>query len=204
MQDNMYEITLALAAMIQSASAASDFAQSGKMDEKIFQTSLHSIFQTEPKSISDIYDGIENLKLGLEKLQELFSSKDNRMQMKYLVSIIQLQKKIMTNRKSRDYLEKRIEQIKKQVNFFSLTHPTVISNLADAYLETVNPFRFRIMIWGHKKVVNIQENMEKIRVLLLAGIRAAVLWRQVGGSRWQLLFSRSKIREVAKNCAINP
>jgi len=38
----------------------------------------------------------------------------------------------------------------------------------------------------------------KIRTLLLAGIRAAVLWRQMGGNRWQLLFSRKDIINDAK------
>ena len=36
-------------------------------------------------------------------------------------------------------------------------------------------------------------NAAKIRALLLTGIRAARLWRQLGGHRWQLLFSRRKL-----------
>jgi high frequency lysogenization protein len=32
----------------------------------------------------------------------------------------------------------------------------------------------------------------RIRACLLAGVRAARLWRQVGGSRWQLIFSRGR------------
>lgn len=36
-------------------------------------------------------------------------------------------------------------------------------------------------------------NAAKIRALLLAGIRSARLWRQLGGHRWQLVFSRSKL-----------
>ena len=33
----------------------------------------------------------------------------------------------------------------------------------------------------------------KIRALLLAGIRSARLWRQLGGHRWQLVISRRKL-----------
>jgi high frequency lysogenization protein len=29
---------------------------------------------------------------------------------------------------------------------------------------------------------------------LLAGIRAALLWRQVGGKRWHMLFFRSRLK----------
>ncbi|RLA21365.1 MAG: lysogenization regulator HflD, partial [Gammaproteobacteria bacterium] len=36
-------------------------------------------------------------------------------------------------------------------------------------------------------------NKNKIRALLLSGIRAALLWRQCGGSRWKIIFQRKKI-----------
>ena len=38
----------------------------------------------------------------------------------------------------------------------------------------------------------------KVRALLLAGIRAVVLWRQLGGSRTQIIFARKKMVELAK------
>jgi high frequency lysogenization protein len=79
-----------------------------------------------------------------------------------------------------------------------MTHPTVIANLADIYLNTISTFHFRVMILGTQRVLNAKENMEKVRALLLAGVRAAVLWRQVGGSRLQILFSRAKIKACAE------
>jgi high frequency lysogenization protein len=43
---------------------------------------------------------------------------------------------------------------------------------------------------------------ERIRAILLAGARAAWLWRRLGGRRWHLIFTRSQIlteiREIAK------
>ncbi|MEQ8953835.1 MAG: DUF489 family protein, partial [Gammaproteobacteria bacterium] len=38
-----------------------------------------------------------------------------------------------------------------------------------------------------------------IRALLLAGIRAAFLWYQLGGRRWRLLLYRKRIQETAHN-----
>jgi high frequency lysogenization protein len=109
-----------------------------------------------------------------------------------------MQKKIMNHPNLFKRLNQRIQQAKKQSEFFSLTHPTVVANLADIYLDAISPFNFRIMMWGNQRILGVNENMEKIRVLLLAGIRSTVLWRQVGGSRWQLLFSRSKIKTMAE------
>jgi high frequency lysogenization protein len=37
----------------------------------------------------------------------------------------------------------------------------------------------------------------KVRAALFAGIRSAFLWHQLGGNRWQLLFSRKKIATEA-------
>ena len=40
-------------------------------------------------------------------------------------------------------------------------------------------------------------NAEIIRALLLAGVRSAFLWRQLGGRRWKLAFTRAEIRSTA-------
>jgi len=40
--------------------------------------------------------------------------------------------------------------------------------------------------------------INKIRALLLAGIRSAMLWRQCGGSRWRFIFFRRKIQREAE------
>jgi len=39
----------------------------------------------------------------------------------------------------------------------------------------------------------------RIRACLLAGIRSAILWRQVGGTKWQLLFFRRRIFDTAQH-----
>lgn len=36
----------------------------------------------------------------------------------------------------------------------------------------------------------------EIRALLLAAVRSAVLWRQLGGSYWDFLFSRKAMIEA--------
>ena len=41
--------------------------------------------------------------------------------------------------------------------------------------------------------LQVSSNAARIRALLLAGIRSARLWRQLGGSRWQMVFSRRRL-----------
>ena len=49
------------------------------------------------------------------------------------------------------------------------------------------------MVNGEQNFVSNATNANKIRALLLAAIRSAVLWRQCGGTRWQMLFQRKAI-----------
>ncbi len=198
MPDKLYQTTIALAGIVQAVSLVKDLAQTGKLDEAAYQASIYSLFQTDPENVLAVYDGIQGVKYGLEKLVLMLEPTTTQIQTRYMLSLMHLQKKIWNNAKMLDALSQRLNQTKKQVNYFSLLHSTVIANLADIYLSTISTLKFRIIIWGNQRILSAVENMEKIRALLLAGIRSVVLWRQVGGSRFQLIFSRAKIRAMAK------
>jgi high frequency lysogenization protein len=53
------------------------------------------------------------------------------------------------------------------------------------------------MINGDPQHLSNPNVVNKIRALLLAGIRASLLWRQCGGSRWHLLLHRKKLQHEA-------
>lgn len=197
-EDKLYNITIALAGIVQSVSLVRDLAQTGRMDEAAYQTTISSIFQTDPENVLAVYGGLQGVRYGLEKLVIMLDPSATPIQARYMLSLMSLQKKIWRSAKMIETLSQRINQAKKQVSYFSLLHPTVIANLADVYLSTISTLKFRIIIWGSQRTLSAPENMEKIRALLLGGIRSVVLWRQVGGSRIQLLFSRAKIRETAQ------
>jgi high frequency lysogenization protein len=200
MQDNLINVTLALAGMLQSVALVREVTQTGKTNPAPYESSIKSIFSIDVDNVPEVFGGIKGVKLGLEKILLAFdtSQTPDRLQNRYLLSLIHLQKKLSRSPKILNALMKRLQQIQKQANYFSMTHPTVIANLADTYLSTISTFHFRVVILGTQRVLNAKENMEKVRALLLAGVRAAVLWRQVGGSRLQILFSRAKIKACAE------
>lgn len=78
-------------------------------------------------------------------------------------------------------------------------HTNIIAALAELYQETVSTFSFRIQVTGEPRYLQNQDNANKIRSLLLAGVRSAILWEQVGGKRWHLLLFRKQISKAAKN-----
>lgn len=53
----------------------------------------------------------------------------------------------------------------------------------------ISPLGPRIQVTGSPAVLQSPQVQAKVRATLLAGIRAAVLWHQVGGGRLQLMFS---------------
>ena len=200
MQDKFHNITIALAGMLQAVTLVRELTQTGKVNASAFESSIQSILRIDVKTAPEVFGGLAGVKLGLEKILHAFDAAQStdRLQNRYLLSLIHLQKKLSRSPRILNNLMKRLQQTQKQVDYFSITHPTVISNLADIYLSTISTFRFRVVILGTQRVLHVKENMEKVRALLLAGVRAAVLWRQVGGSRLQILFARAKIKACAE------
>lgn len=64
------------------------------------------------------------------------------------------------------------------------------ADLARVYQQTISTLGKRIQVTGNPQVLNREETAERIRSLLLAGIRMAWLWQQLGGRRWHLIFRR--------------
>jgi high frequency lysogenization protein len=73
----------------------------------------------------------------------------------------------------------------------------LIEKLADLYTQTISTLGPRIMVSGDHGHLANPAIAAKVRAVLLAGIRSAVLWRQTGGQRWRLLFSRGRIARTA-------
>ena len=69
----------------------------------------------------------------------------------------------------------------------------MIANLASIYSDIISPLGNKIHVLGMQDYLVRPDIQHKIRAALLAGIRAGILWQQVGGNRWQFLFSRRKL-----------
>ncbi|MGD8526414.1 MAG: high frequency lysogenization protein HflD [Thioalkalispiraceae bacterium] len=198
---NLHDKTLALAAVFQSAKLVKDVATTGSLDQHDMQTIISAIFDINPSSAESVYGSVENLRTGLQNLIEQMGgdSRERDMDMtRYAIAILHLQGKLLKNREMLDYLANGIERAKQQTEHFSLLHENVIANLAGLYSDTVSQLQPKIMVSGESQYLSNSDNANKIRALLLGGIRAGVLWNQLGGSRWQILFKRRRFVEQAQ------
>jgi high frequency lysogenization protein len=193
--------TLALAAVFQTADLVKQIAMTGQFDLHDAQTILKSLFDTNPSSTEAVFGGTENLRSGLSLLVEQMDSNASQRDMditRYVVAMLHLQGKLQKNKDMLDYLAKGIERAQLQTEHFDLMHDNVIANLAGLYSDTVSQLTPKIMVSGEGQHLSHSDNANKVRAMLLGGIRAAVLWNQLGGSRWQILLKRKQFVEEAK------
>lgn len=211
------EQAIALAGLFQAAGLVEQIATRGMVPQNSFETSIYSLFVTNPENTEQIFGGVDdlpyNLGPGFRSLQELLDKSRNEQNqdvIRYGLSLMHLEKKLSKRPDLMQTIGSRIDQVSQQARYFGdgseesletpavYTHPSVIANLASLYQDTLSTFNFRIQVTGEPRHLQNAENAAKIRALLLAGVRAAMLWRQVGGKRWQLLFFKSRLRPSIK------
>ena len=192
---------LALAGVFQAAALIKQLARTNRAEEPYFATSIQSIFKIEANNPSEVYENPQNLSLGLNELIRLFTNnkapKDPEIA-RYVFSLLHLERKLADQTAMLNTIRAGIERAAIQALHFSPTHENVMANLASLYTDTLSTLSFRVHVTGEPVYLTQTHTLNKVRALLLAGIRSAVLWRQLGGRRWQLLIFRNSILQIAK------
>jgi high frequency lysogenization protein len=200
---NYYDITIALAGICQSARLVQQLAHQGHCDNEALHVSLNSVIDQNPGSTLDVFGGNEaNLKLGLETLLGVLNASNrqglNAELTRYTLSLMVLERKLHGSKGAMDKLGSSIAGLQRQLDHFDLESETLLSAMAGIYVDVISPLGPRIQVTGSPAVLQSPQVQSKVRASLLAGIRAAVLWHQVGGGRLQLMFSRSRLCAQAK------
>lgn len=191
--------TLALAGILQAAWLVQQIARSGKAPDSTVESTLESLFKLDSDDVEDVYGGAIGVSQGLRILrQQLSTAGGVDMEIThYVIALLQLEKKLRRNQTMLERIGKELERIRGQMEYFSLTHENVIASLGGLYQETISTLMPRILVQGEQSHLSSQANASKIRALLLAGIRSAVLWRQVGGSKLSLLLKKNAYANAA-------
>jgi high frequency lysogenization protein len=194
---NLQDITLALAGVIQATMLVEQVAKTGHVQQDAYKCNIESVFDLNPKDTLAVYGGnAQNLRLGLEALRDMLAGKHNHQDaMRYALGALHLQKKLAGRKDMLNTIANRIEQAANQAEHFSSTHENVVGNLGQIYSETISTFRFRIQVMGDYNYLQQTRIASQIRALLLSAIRSAMLWRQLGGNRWQFLLQRKALAE---------
>lgn len=202
MNKTVSERALAFAGILQALKLVQQTAYGKMLDPLSLQTSIQSIFKLEAGSVAEVYGDVEGLRQGLELVKVQLNSKNKQPDLelsRYLVTLLHLERKLSKRTDLLEQLQTGIERAQQQTEHFSETHINVIANLADCYSSTISTLQPRIMVQGDTHRLSAPDTANRVRSLLLAAMRSAVLWRQAGGNRTGLLFSRSKLVDSAEN-----
>lgn len=193
MSKSLYPRTLALAGIFQASYLVHQVATQGMTDQAALESSINSIFKLDSDSVEDVFGDINGVITGLSIMKRQLGGDRQRYDMQitqYVVALVHLARKIMKNPQILESISNSISQAKEQADLYHSTHDNVMANLADLYQNTISTIPPKIIVQGQQGHLSNPNNANKVRAILLAGIRAAVLWLQCGGSRWQVLFYR--------------
>jgi high frequency lysogenization protein len=199
--------TLALAALFQNIDGVMQIARTGKVDEDLYKSALTSLLVDNAQSIEDLYGGVGQMRVGLRALNHQLGGATNMATgefkdldaTRYSLNILYLERKLQQDEGIFNRVLSGISDVQKLLNDFDIVHPTITVRLAELYTQTISKLGPRIIIKGEQAYLSSPENAAKIRVLLMAGIRAALLWQQSGGNRWKLFFSRGAMQLEASH-----
>ncbi|MGD8912648.1 MAG: high frequency lysogenization protein HflD [Candidatus Thiodiazotropha sp.] len=191
---------IALSGIYQAASLVQQVARRGLVNADSIAANIHSLFQIDAKSVADVYGGLEGIAPGLRLTYRQLGgieARDDELT-RYLLGLVQLERKLSSHLDRLERIKGSITSITQRLNYFPATHSNILGALAEIYADNISQLSPRIMVSGEPVYLQNSDNVNKIRALLLSGIRAATLWRQTGGKRRHLLFVRKRYTEACK------
>ncbi|PCJ48514.1 MAG: lysogenization regulator HflD [Gammaproteobacteria bacterium] len=193
---SFYDITLALAGVFQSAQQVIHLATGGSLDDRIIEPLIASLLKLDSDNCEQIYGDRSNLRPGLRlidtQLRNGASGKSVNLG-RYVASLLNIERHLSRSPEMQSIIATRLVQVKRQTEDSSLVDEVIIHNIAELYKETISTLPIRIKVVGDQKVLKLPDVQDKVRCLLFCGLRSAVLWRQMGGKRRQLLLNRKQL-----------
>lgn len=200
MKYNDEERAIALAGLFQACHLVQQVAHRGLADADALQANLHSLFQIDSEGVADTFGGLTQIASGLRLAYRQLSGtepRDNELT-RYLLGLVQLERKLCAHPQRLQNIRQGIKTATERLANFPPSHRNILAALADIYAENLSTLQPRIMVSGEPVHLQNPDNVNRIRALLLSGIRSAMLWRQTGGRRRQLLFSRHRVVNALK------
>lgn len=197
----MKQRTLALAGVFQATELVRQAATHGTWSGYAASTCLRSLFSVESDSVLEIYGGLERVRLGTEVLiSVLLGEKQYLDSLRYTVGLLQIERRFRRRSALQATIGEALERI-------ALDHGDLeqheredrqAESVAELYSQTISQLSPRIVVHGKPQYLQAERTVNWIRALLFSGLRSAVLWNQLGGGRWNLMFGRQKMLREAE------
>ncbi len=201
---------IALAVTVQCAQLVSTLAYTGRADPIQIKACVTPLLAIKPDSVADVYPNVSYYANGLGVLQKALSGeglKEYAEAMKYVLGMSILQQQLSAVPSMQAVIQQRMQfpdTLYLDKDDLGIDHEALGSSqksdefdyavLAALYQDTISKLSYRVHVKGNAEHLRNQRVADQIRALLLAGIRSAMLWHQLGGRRWHLFLYKKRIR----------
>ena len=180
---------LALAGILQALKLVRQIADTGHADGEGERNALDSVFRIDAASADAVYGNSRSLRGGLLLLRDYFTDRSSDQTLPKLgMSVLQIERRFVADDAVAQQVLDGIRALEGIAERQGSIHPDVISKLGQLYADTVSHLRPKVIVQGNPHYLQQADVVAEIRALLLAALRSAVLWRQMGGTMWDFLL----------------
>lgn len=200
MNRRLRDQALALAGLLHATHQVRRLAHEGRVDEEQFECAMRPVFELDPESVEAVYGGPECRHNLLSVLRAQLGGGEAGRDIeatRYSATLMHLERKLSARDDLMQALREGLESARRQAEHFSITHENVTARLADLYANTISSLQPKVMVQGDPRYLQETHVANRVRALLLAGMRSTVLWRQCGGSRLKLILGRNRLMRAA-------
>lgn len=188
---------LALAGLAQALAQVRRIADTGEANADVLATALGSVFRIDASDTVEVYGDATRLRPGLMVLRDYFTgaAKDEHLP-RLAMAVMQLERRFVRHDVMGAKVQGGIRAAAPSAERLGVAHPDVLSALGSLYADTLSHLRPRVLVQGNPHYLGQPSVVAEVRAVLLAAMRSAVLWRQMGGSLWDFLLRRREMGEV--------
>lgn len=185
------ERVLALAGLMQALRQVRRIAETGQAEADVVTTAIDSVLRVDAESPLAVYGSTESLRPGLRLLREYFTNENKDEALPRLgLAVLQLERRFVRDAAMTARVQQGIAAASITASRDGSSHPDVLEALGKLYADTISHLRPKIMVQGNPHYLAQANVVSEIRALLLAAVRSAVLWRQMGGTLFDFLLQR--------------
>ena len=185
---------LALAGLVQALAEVRRIAETGQADASVLATALDSVFRIDAESAAAVFGTATDLRPGLLLLRDYFGNQNKDEALPRLaLAVLQIERRFVRDGAMVQQVQDGIAATAPLAERLGSSHPDVLAALGKLYADTVSNLRPKVMVQGNPHYLGQADIVSEIRALLLAALRSAVLWRQMGGSLFDFLLGRRQM-----------
>jgi high frequency lysogenization protein len=174
---------LALAGVVQAAALVHRTARGEPVDEAARLALLRTVPSRQADDLAEIFPKPADLQSGAALTVQALSGQSRTPEvLRYTLQLLELARALRG-------VPQVVEKLGRLLDGLDAAGPDE-QRFSEIYQQTISTLGKRIQVTGEPAVLQQQGVADRIRALLLAGVRLAWLWHQLGGRRWHLVLRR--------------